>query len=441
MVCPVAAAANRGQRDRSRDGRRAVLTSCVRLSACGQVLASHGTLKVLLHEMKTTPAVLGVAAVTEEAVLVTPHTDTPSIMIPAHTHRTKPPYPRPPHGNRARVANYLQPAADRRPAPQSISRRRRGHFQARGICLEGRRVDMKASMASVVRGCGAVAVLVGSVVLGGCGSSPTAVSHPKGSDGTTTLTTKASPTVGSPTTTSPSRVTSKASEVPTASSLPPTTSVTTEPTPPTTGSPPPAPAPVASAGSLLQPPSTPEIIPAEADCHQLLTQPPSISTIRNCATATGPLGTVTATDEGYAHTQLWNVWRRVGNQAVLALQYRGNIQSTPGFVFHTADLAGDGYPKIVAVQKAPASLTVSSVDVIEESGRVVCHLPLGAGGVVGPANPPGLAAWTKTSDPTLYSLQIVRYQQGAWRLVQHSTVPANQVPAYPDHDGFGGGLP
>ncbi|MEA2195707.1 MAG: hypothetical protein QOG42_2261, partial [Solirubrobacteraceae bacterium] len=33
------------------------------------------------------------------------------------------------------------------------------------------------------------------------------------------------------------------------------------------------------------------------------------------------------------------------------------------------------------------------------------------------------------------------WANGAWKSISMNSVPASQVPTYPNHDGFGGGLP
>jgi len=199
---------------------------------------------------------------------------------------------------------------------------------------------------------------------------------------------------------------------------------------------------VSATGSLLQPPTTPDSIPAEQNCHELITIP--LASIASCATAASPTGTITGTNEGVAHSQYWDVWKRNGNEADLVLTYSGNIQATPGFVFHSADPANDGDTKLIAVEHTPQSPNlelVSVVDIIETSGAVVAHLTLGGdGGVVGPAPGGGIETWTATGTGTATET-IIRYTDGAWRTISASTVPAGQVPAYTDDDGFGGGLP
>jgi len=195
---------------------------------------------------------------------------------------------------------------------------------------------------------------------------------------------------------------------------------------------------VSATGSLLQPPSTPVTIPAEQDCHQLITIP--LASIGACATATSPTGTITGTDEGVAHSQYWDVWKSDDNDADLVLTYEGNFQSTPGFVFHSADVANDGDTKLLAIEHTPGVELVKAVDIIETSGAVVAHIAVDAnGGVVGPAPGGGIETWTAAAGTDTRS--IIRYMNGAWRTISSSSIPTSQVPAYPDDDGFGGGLP
>lgn len=196
---------------------------------------------------------------------------------------------------------------------------------------------------------------------------------------------------------------------------------------------------ISASGSLLRPPATPTTIPAEQDCHQLITVP--LASIGECATATSPSGTITGTDEGVAHSGYWDVWQREGNNADLVLTYYGNTQSTPGFVYHSADVANDGGTKLLAIEHTPGVDLVKAVDIIETSGVVVAHITVGAsGGVVGPAPGGGIETWAATAAGTDTS-RIIRYMSGAWRTVSSHSVPTSQVPAYPDDDGFGGGLP
>jgi len=198
---------------------------------------------------------------------------------------------------------------------------------------------------------------------------------------------------------------------------------------------------VGATGSLLQPPATPVTIAAEQDCRRLLTQPASTAGIRACVTATAPSGAVTGTDESYAHSEQWDVWRRRGSSAELALTFNGNFQSTPGFVFHSADPANDADTKLLAVEHAPATQAVSAIDIIETSGAVVAHITLGTkGGVVGPAPGGGIATWS-TAGTGSATATVIRYTEGAWRTVSTSSVPTSQIPTYPNDDGFGGGLP
>ena len=198
---------------------------------------------------------------------------------------------------------------------------------------------------------------------------------------------------------------------------------------------------VTAAGSLLRPPAIALTIPAEQDCHQLLTIP--LATIGSCATATSTTGTITGTDEGIAHSQYWDVWKRDGNNADLVLTYSGNIQATPGFVFHSADLANDANRQLLAVEHTPGTESVSAVDIIETSGAVVAHIVVGTrGGVAGPAPGGGIQTWTVAGTSTATaSAMVIRYTNGAWRTIAASSVSANQVPTYPNDDGFGGGLP
>jgi hypothetical protein len=196
---------------------------------------------------------------------------------------------------------------------------------------------------------------------------------------------------------------------------------------------------ISAVGSLLRPPTAPVTIPAEQDCHRLLTIP--LASITACATAASPSGTITGTDEGVAHSQQWDVWKRRGNEADLVLTYRGNVQATPGFVFHSADVASDGDSKLLAVEHAPGVDLINAVDIIETNGVVVAHITVGtSGGVVGPEPDGGIGIWTAAGSTT-DSASVIGYTSGAWRTISTSSVPAAQVPTYPDDDGFGGGLP
>lgn len=110
-------------------------------------------------------------------------------------------------------------------------------------------------------------------------------------------------------------------------------------------------------------------------------------------------------------------------------------------MFHSADVANDGDTKLLAIEHTPEADLVKAVDIIETSGAVVAHITVGAnGGVVGPAPGGGVEAWIAAAAGTDTS-SIIRYMSGAWRTISSSSVPTSQVPAYPDDDGFGGGLP
>ncbi|MDQ6613649.1 MAG: hypothetical protein M3083_02525 [Actinomycetota bacterium] len=135
------------------------------------------------------------------------------------------------------------------------------------------------------------------------------------------------------------------------------------------------------------------------------------------------------------------MWKQNGNRADLVLTYTGNFQSTPGFVFHSANPANDADAKLLAVEHRVGTESVSALDIIEASGAVVAHITVGAnGGVVGPAASGGIETWTATATNT-NTATIIRYTNGAWRTISASPVPASQVPTYPNDDGFGGGLP
>ena len=57
------------------------------------------------------------------------------------------------------------------------------------------------------------------------------------------------------------------------------------------------------------------------------------------------------------------------------------------------------------------------------------------------ANSPLVSQITYANGATTATATVIRYSAGAWRISSTGTVPASQVPAYPDDDGFGGGLP
>ena len=166
-----------------------------------------------------------------------------------------------------------------------------------------------------------------------------------------------------------------------------------------------------------------------------------MASISNCATATGPEGTVTGTDEGHAHSEEWDVWARHGNQAVEVLTFLGNYQSTPGYVFHGVSAAGNGQMDLFAVEHPPGHPDVIALDIIDLSGQVIAHIALTANGTIGPAPGGGVIAWEHPDgSSTATQLRIV-YQAGRWREISRASIPTSAIPQYPDNDGFGGGLP
>jgi hypothetical protein len=239
--------------------------------------------------------------------------------------------------------------------------------------------------------------------------------------------------VGSTTTVAPPSATSTSTTI--QSTATPTSTTVEPPTAPTSDGE--ADQIVPGTGSALSAPAQATTIQAEDNCHDLLTQPAQIATIPTCVTATGVQGTVTGTVEDYAHTSEADVWQRQGSSAVLKLQYVGSGTTGLAFTFAEANIAGDDDPKLIALQSQTGSPGVDAVDIVEETGAIVAHIDLGAGGEVGlSTNPLGLETWTAPTSSGVSSEQIVGYVAGAWRIVESNQVPASAVPKFAGGDGL-----
>ncbi|HEX3425084.1 MAG TPA: hypothetical protein VHT30_03065 [Acidimicrobiales bacterium] len=122
---------------------------------------------------------------------------------------------------------------------------------------------------------------------------------------------------------------------------------------------------------------------------------------------------------------------------MLQLQYQGGNTAGPTIQFVVSDLLGDNDPELIALQVAPDVAGVQAVDVIDESGAIVAHLMLGAGGQVSRSfDPPGLEAWSGPDAQGTATESIVGFEDAQWRIVQLKHVPGSAVPRYPNGDGF-----
>ena len=160
----------------------------------------------------------------------------------------------------------------------------------------------------------------------------------------------------------------------------------------------------------------------------------SIASVTSCVTASGTQGTITATIEEYAHTEEFDIWRRQGTNAILELRFIGSGQVGPVLAFSSQDLLQDGDPKIVAVESNASAPDVLAVDIVEETGRVVVHVPTDPPSAAAPStNPPGIQIWTSPRK-TSVTKETIDYTNGSWRFADVTSVSVDAIPT--PSDGF-----
>jgi hypothetical protein len=92
------------------------------------------------------------------------------------------------------------------------------------------------------------------------------------------------------------------------------------------------------------------------------------------------------------------------------------------------DLSGDGKDEIVVGYRAASggSGGALAVDVVEGPAQVAVHRDLAKG--VARVSPGQLDTWASSSPAGTFQHDVVRWQDGAWRLVLRSQVAAADVP-------------
>jgi hypothetical protein len=139
------------------------------------------------------------------------------------------------------------------------------------------------------------------------------------------------------------------------------------------------------------------------------------------------------------------VWRRQDGEFALTLRWVGQIDTAqdplPGR--RSIDLAQDGDPKMVVAFYEPGSgsststATIQAVDVVEASGSVTLHRSLDHG-VARQATGGGLETWGRLGGPgsAQFRHEIIRYEDGAWRVETSEDVAAETVPRQKDNTTF-----
>jgi hypothetical protein len=123
------------------------------------------------------------------------------------------------------------------------------------------------------------------------------------------------------------------------------------------------------------------------------------------------------------------VYHRVGTEWQLALRAAFVVhpgEGAPRAV--VADLAGDGINKFVFVFPNGSDPTFfKAIDVVEADGNVVLHVTL-IRGKARQAAGGGVEVWIPEHGDTLYRHEVIRYQDGAWRVVSSDDALASQLP-------------
>ncbi len=186
---------------------------------------------------------------------------------------------------------------------------------------------------------------------------------------------------------------------------------------------------VSSRGTLLTPPMSPTTRPVSADCDLL--DPGWHGT---CGILESKFGVAAAVNEGKAapsgaFDERSLVYRRTGNEWELVLRSAFVVQPGQGAPRAVVvDLAGDGIKKFVVVFPNPDDPTfMKAIDVVEANGNVVIHVTLNRG-KARQAGGGGVEVWIPEKGDSTYRHEIIRYQDGAWRVVSSEIAPASQLP-------------
>lgn len=116
-----------------------------------------------------------------------------------------------------------------------------------------------------------------------------------------------------------------------------------------------------------------------------------------------------------------------GNDWSLALRASDDDGSAwQAVAAQTADVARDNNPKALFSITLRTGNSTRVVDMAEASGVVAVHLQIDRA-VARLASEGGIEYWTSATGTT-YQHRLIRYEQGAWRIITSEEVPADQVP-------------
>jgi hypothetical protein len=202
---------------------------------------------------------------------------------------------------------------------------------------------------------------------------------------------------------------------------------------------------VTGESALLTPPSSPRSKPynESSECSVLLD--PGWSEADPCQVAQSTIGTAAAVAEyrnpdGRPEVRAL-VYIRDRNEWNLALEAGGRDHKSFRPMMHVVDLAKDGNDKIVWSLRFGGGMRMPRlvVEVVEVSGKVLIHRDLPRG-IAREATGGGLETWSAHPPDWgdwVWTHQIIRYKDGAWRIVLSEEVPASEVPRPPaSGEGF-----
>jgi hypothetical protein len=249
-------------------------------------------------------------------------------------------------------------------------------------------------------------VVVGALLVAGCGSSKKSAAPP-----TTTTSVAATTTSGPP----PAPPTS-----PPAPTTPPTTTVVGLV--------------LTGAGTTFTAPSAPTVVAYNSNCNTLIDP----GFYGSCLTVTSASGTLAAIVEQQKETYQQGqpivtgqerdlVYRLVGNQYSLILRRIPVASGEAETRLFASDIMRDGDSKAIFVTPAPNGEFGNELDVVDTSGSVTLVRQL-HGGFADVASGGGLQ--TYVPDPAGgYDEAVIDYRNGAWRIVSVTTVSQSQAQA------------
>ena len=223
-------------------------------------------------------------------------------------------------------------------------------------------------------------------------------------------------------------VTSASTSSSTSTSAPPTTA----PVPP----PPPEQPPLSADGAVLQRPAVapPRTYDDAEGCASLADRGPW-QVECDLVTAKGvDLAWMVAEHRATGELRSYVFRRLVGQQWTVALSAEdADPIEIAGVVVRTEDASGDGQPEIVFGFRHQGTGQILELDVVEAPGKVVLHRELDKGSATVRAGQ--IDDWSAQFDaddanccPSTFLHTVIRFTDGAWRLVEQQQIAPDQQP-------------